>query len=81
MKQTFFHNLGLQVSGSEGLPKAPVLCPGGSKGCKSENMKKNGHNTSVKSSPQKYICKDCKLLTYIIFQSKLIVVLLHQRRV
>lgn len=56
----------------------PIYCPNRSNGCKSKNIKKNGHDNSVKGSPQWFRCNDCGKQFYahtsgwfIDFQEKL----------
>ncbi|TFF95152.1 MAG: DDE domain-containing protein [Promethearchaeota archaeon] len=64
MKRLYYHNLVFKVNNYEGSYNIPILCPNTSRGCKSDNIKKDGHDTSVKSSPQKYTCKDCGTTFY-----------------
>jgi transposase-like protein len=42
----------------------PIYCPNRSKGCKSEDIKKNGHDYSVKGNPQWFYCKACEKQFY-----------------
>lgn len=58
------HNIVFSINGYESSLEIPIQCPNTHKGCKSQNLKKNGHDTSVKSKPQKFLCKDCKISFY-----------------
>ncbi|MBD3228706.1 MAG: DDE-type integrase/transposase/recombinase [Candidatus Lokiarchaeota archaeon] len=64
MKRSYYHEFVFKVNDREGSFRIPILWPNTSKGCKSDNLKKDGHDTSVKSSPQKYTCKDCRITFY-----------------
>ncbi|MBD3227210.1 MAG: hypothetical protein GF329_03395 [Candidatus Lokiarchaeota archaeon] len=64
MKRSYYNDFAFKVNDREGYFGIPILCPNTSKGCKSENLKKDGHDTSVKSSPQNYTCKDCRITFY-----------------
>ncbi|TFF96452.1 MAG: hypothetical protein EU547_06420 [Promethearchaeota archaeon] len=60
----YYHNLSFKVNEYEGSYNIPILCPNISRGCKSNNIKKDGHDTSVKSSPQKFTYNDCGITFY-----------------
>ncbi|MHA1269664.1 MAG: hypothetical protein ACTSPY_07725 [Candidatus Helarchaeota archaeon] len=47
------------VNDINGVLEMPILCPNTNNGCSPLNIKKNGHDISMKSLPQKYFCKDC----------------------
>jgi len=59
MSKRFFESNIITVNDVSSNVKIPILCPSSPRGCKSENLVKNGHDTSVKGSPQMFYCKDC----------------------
>ena len=64
MKEKFYQNINFKVNDYESTLEIPIQCPNSSNGCKSDNIKKDGHDTSVKFSPQKFTCKDCQVTFY-----------------
>lgn len=53
------------IDGAKEELEIPIYCPNHSNGCGSENIKKNGHDSSVKDRPQWLFCKDCNKQFYI----------------
>ncbi|MHA1381092.1 MAG: hypothetical protein ACTSRG_22215 [Candidatus Helarchaeota archaeon] len=60
-----YYRVKFNINGAEEEFNNPVLCPNYSGGCKSENIKKNGHDSSIKDKPQWLFCKDCERQFYI----------------
>ncbi|MHA1783624.1 MAG: hypothetical protein ACTSVE_00345 [Candidatus Helarchaeota archaeon] len=51
MSKMLFESSATTVNDISSRVDVPALCPNSSRGCKSENLVKNGHDTSVKGSP------------------------------
>ncbi|NVM31625.1 MAG: hypothetical protein HWN65_22500, partial [Candidatus Helarchaeota archaeon] len=64
MSKSFFETILINVNEISSKVEIPILCPNSSRGCKSENIVKNGHDTSVKECPQYFYCKDCNISFY-----------------
>lgn len=64
MSKVFFESTTINVNNILSEIEIPILCPNHSRGCKSEHLVKNGHDTSVKEHPQYFRCKDCNLSFY-----------------
>jgi hypothetical protein len=64
MNKIFFETILITVNEISSRVEIPILCPNSSRGCLSENLVKNGHDTSVKDCPQYFHCKDCKISFY-----------------
>ena len=59
MSKIFFESSIITVNEISSQMDIPILCPNYSRGCESKELVKNGHDTSVKGSPQSFHCKDC----------------------
>jgi len=59
MSKLFFETSTITVNDISSQVEVPILCPISLRGCKSKDIVKNGHDTSVKGSPQIFHCKDC----------------------
>ncbi|MHA1785368.1 MAG: DDE-type integrase/transposase/recombinase [Candidatus Helarchaeota archaeon] len=59
MSKLFFETSTITVNDISSQVEVPILCPISLRGCKSKEIVKNGHDTSVKGSPQIFHCKDC----------------------
>ena len=59
MSKIFYETNTTKINNISSQIEIPILCPSSPRGCKSENLVKNGHDTSVKGSPQMFYCKDC----------------------
>ena len=55
----FFQNISIEVNGAISKIKIPIYCPNPTGNCMPCNIKKNGHDYSVKGNPQWYYCLDC----------------------
>ncbi|MHA1143554.1 MAG: DDE-type integrase/transposase/recombinase [Candidatus Helarchaeota archaeon] len=64
MSKKFFQTITITVNEIATRVEIPIFCPNSSRGCKSENLVRNGHDTSVKASPQYFYCKDCNISFY-----------------
>lgn len=64
MSKIFFEIISITVNEISSRVEVPILCPNSSRGCQSENLVKNGHDTSVKKCPQYFYCKDCNISFY-----------------
>ncbi|MHA1300716.1 MAG: hypothetical protein ACTSO9_14970 [Candidatus Helarchaeota archaeon] len=60
-----FYQVTFNINGAKEEFNIPILCPNHSRGCKSENIKKNGHDISVKDRPQWLYCNTCHRQFYI----------------
>ena len=61
MSKRFFQTVTITVNKISTQVEVPILCPNSPRGCKSENLVRNGHDTSVKGSLQYLYCKDCNI--------------------
>ena len=59
MSKIIYETNTIMVNNISSRVEIPILCPNSLRGCKSEDLVKNGHDTSVKGSPQILHCKDC----------------------
>ena len=64
MQPIFYHNLEFNINNDIGFVSIPIQCPNDSKHCDPGNIIKNGHDVSVKSCPQYFMCKDCGIVFY-----------------
>lgn len=64
MSRKFSETILITVNEISSRVEIPILCPNSSRGCRSENLVKNGHDTSVKDCPQYFYCKDCDISFY-----------------
>ncbi len=55
----FIYQMKIKIDGAVDEFNVPIYCPNRSKGCKSQKIKKNGHDPSVKGTPQWFLCKSC----------------------
>jgi transposase-like protein len=64
LSKSFIESTTINVNDISSQVEIPILCPNHSRGCKSEEIVKNGHDTSVKEHPQYFRCKNCNISFY-----------------
>ncbi|MHA1753545.1 MAG: hypothetical protein ACTSYZ_14370, partial [Candidatus Helarchaeota archaeon] len=63
-KYKYYYNLEYKINNIEASIEIPILCLNSLYECNSDNIKQNGHDTSVRGKPQKYTCKSCRRTFY-----------------